>query len=268
MSDSAGLTVIDGKATLVAQKIDGVRGCCGCQTGRQTMTMHISKIWRAVTRSVLAPECLLCGAAAGDAMLCEACAAALPQPPPACPVCAAPSPGAAVCGACLSRPPSFDATFAVWPYGFPIDRLVQSLKYRGNLPVARMFGAALALRVAGRTVDVDAPMPLARERLTARGFNQAMEIARATVARSALVNAKIERVRDTASQTDLPYVERARNVRGAFACGGTLRGLRVAVVDDVMTSGATLDELAETLKRAGAAWVENWVIARTLPRDV
>ena len=75
-------------------------------------------------------------------------------------------------------------------------------------------------------------------------------------------------MRDTPSQTDLPYVERARNVRGAFVCGRALHGLRIAVVDDVMTSGATLAELSATLKRAGAAWVENWVIARTLPRNV
>jgi len=201
-------------------------------------------------------------------MLCEACAAGLPQPPASCPVCALPSPEASVCGACLLRPPSFDATFAVWPYEFPIDRLVQSLKYRGNLPVARLFGSALARRVAERTVDMVAPMPLARGRLAARGFNQSVEIARATVARTVLIAGEIERVRDTKSQTDLPFVERARNVRGAFACGRALRGARVAVVDDVMTSGATLAELAGTLKLAGAAWVENWVIARTLPRDV
>lgn len=230
--------------------------------------MRASRIWSAITRTALAPECLLCGARAGDSMLCEKCAAALPQPRPSCPVCALPSPGASVCGACLSRPPPFDATLSVWPYGFPIDRLVQSLKYQGNLPVARLFGSALAGRVAGRAVDAVAPMPLARERLAMRGFNQAMEIARATVERAALITAEIERVRDTASQADLPYVERARNVRGAFACGRAVRGLRVAVVDDVMTSGATLAEVAGTLKRAGAAWVENWVIARTFPRDV
>jgi len=179
-----------------------------------------------------------------------------------------PSPAASVCGACLARPPQFDATLVVWPYAFPIDRLVQTLKYQGNLPVARLFGAALALRVTGRAVDVVAPMPLARQRLRDRGFNQAVEIARATVGRSNVDVAVVRRVRETASQADLPYDERARNVQGAFACGRTLHGRRVAVVDDVMTTGATLAELAGILKRAGAAWVENWVIARTPPRDV
>lgn len=203
-------------------------------------------------------------------MLCEACANGMPCLPPACPVCAAPSPAASVCGACLARPPSFHATLAVWPYAFPVDRLVQSLKYSGDLPVARLFGAALARRVGARIADVDLvlPMPLAPQRLKARGFNQAMEIARSCSGRATLDRTAVARVRDTASQTDVPYAERARNVRGAFACARELRGLRVAVVDDVMTTGATLAELAGTLQRAGAAWIENWVVARTLPRDV
>jgi len=234
---------------------------------RGTVTTLASRLWRAVTRGVLSPECLLCGAPAGDPLLCEACAAALPQLPAVCPVCATPSPEASVCGACLAAPPPFDATLAVWPYAFPIDRLVQALKYQGNLPVARLFGAALATRTAERAVDVVVPMPLSRERLRARGFNQAMEIVRAAPAREAIAGGGVERVRDTASQTDLPYAERARNVRDAFACRRTLDGLRVAVVDDVMTTGASLVELARTLKRAGAVGVENWVIARTLPRS-
>jgi ComF family protein len=232
------------------------------------MRMPATRIWGAITRIALAPECLLCGARADESMLCAACATGLPPPPPSCPVCAVPSPDAAVCGACLASPPSFDATLAVWPYVFPIDRLIQSLKYRGDLPVARLFGAALALRVSGRAVDMVVPMPLARQRLRARGFNQALEIARATVRRAVIETATVERVRDTASQADLVYDARERNVRGAFVCNRALHGRRVAVIDDVMTTGATLAELARTLGNAGAAWVENWVIARTPPRDV
>ena len=231
-----------------------------------TVTTLAARMWHAVTRTVLPPECLLCGARAGEPMLCDACAAALPQLPAVCPVCATPSPAAAACGACLAAPPPFDATIALWPYAFPIDRLVQALKYQGNLPVARLFGAALAARTADRLVDMVVPMPLSHERLRERGFNQAMEIARAAAARGARAADCVERVRDTASQADLPYVERARNVRNAFACRRDLAGMRVAVVDDVVTTGASLAELARTLKRAGAGRVENWVIARTLPR--
>jgi ComF family protein len=232
------------------------------------MTTLASRIWSAIARATLAPECLLCGAHAGDSMMCEPCAAALPTLPPSCPVCAMPSPGAGTCGACLSRPPAFDATIAVWPYVYPVDRLVHALKYQSDLPVARLFGNALAKTVRARPVDCIVPMPLARERLTARGFNQAMEIARAAAPRAMIEAGGVTRVRDTARQTELPYGERARNVRGAFACGATLRGRRVAVVDDVMTTGATLAELAATLKRAGAERVENWVVARTPPHDV
>lgn len=230
---------------------------------------------RAAVARARAHDCLLCGAPSGDAMACAACAADMPELPPGCRVCAMPVPESAaresgVCGACMRSAPEFDATLAVWRYDFPLDRIVQSLKYQGNLPVARLVGEALARRVAGRAIDVIVPMPLARERLARRGFNQAVEIARpaARARRLSVETALIERVRDTASQTDLPFTERARNVRGAFACRADVGSRRIAVVDDVMTTGATLAELASCLKRAGAAWVENWVVGRTLPYDV
>jgi predicted amidophosphoribosyltransferase len=109
------------------------------------------------------------------------------------------------------------------------------------------------------------PMPLHRTRLAERGFNQSLEIARHVARRLALpVDADAaRRVLATTPQVDLPLDARARNVRGAFACEHRLDGLNIAVVDDVMTSGASLDELAATLKAAGAARVVNWVAART-----
>jgi len=216
-------------------------------------------------RSLLGQDCLLCGAASGAAPLCDGCRADLPWLGEACPQCAGPSGGGAVCGACLARPPQFDVTVAVWQYEFPLDRLVLALKYGKRLALAELFGEALAGRVGSRPVDAVVPMPLAPRRLAERGFNQAMEIAR-WVARRAGVRLEpglAERVRDTAPQTDLPHAARAANVRGAFACTAALAGRSLAVVDDVMTSGATAEELARTLKRAGAARVENWVVART-----
>jgi ComF family protein len=118
-------------------------------------------------------------------------------------------------------------------------------------------------------VDLIVPLPLHPARLAGRGFNQAAEIARAlSRATGVTMDAQIaRRVRNTAPQTALPWRERAANMRHAFACGRDLAGLRVAVVDDVMTTGATLQEFARTLKRCGAARVENWVVART-PRGV
>jgi len=172
-----------------------------------------------------------------------------------------------VCGTCLASPPEFDATLALWLYEFPCDRLVQALKYRARLALAPFFARSLARRPLP-PYDLLIPMPLYPERLAQRGFNQAAEIARMLAKRSGLVLSSrgARRVKDTTPQTELPYEERARNIRGAFACDLDLSGKCVAVVDDVMTTGATLNELAKVLKRAGAARVENLVIARSVLR--
>jgi ComF family protein len=221
-----------------------------------------------LARSVLGQDCVLCAAASGEQLLCAACAADLPQITEACPRCASPSPASAVCGACTAHPPAFDATIAPWRYEFPVDRLVLALKFGGRLALAEAFGAALADRAAGRRIDALVPMPLGPARLVERGFNQALEIARhlARTAGLALAPELVRRVRDTAPQTDLPHDARAANVRGAFECGLGVAGRTLAVVDDVMTTGASLEELARTLKRAGAERVENWIVARTWPR--
>lgn len=218
-------------------------------------------------RAWIGQSCLLCEAESGAELLCPACAAELPVLPEPCPRCALPSPAGAVCGSCLTHPPHFDGTVALWRYEFPCDRLLQALKYRARLALAGFFGRSLVSRALPR-VDLVVPMPLHSRRLAERGFNQALEIGRG-VARH--LGVKIEprvvlRVRDTAPQTGLPYEERAKNVRGAFQCDLDLAGASVAVVDDVMTTGATLNEVARVLKRAGARRVENLVIARTVPR--
>lgn len=222
----------------------------------------------ALEQALLTQDCVLCRAPSRAALFCAGCRDDLPRLEAACPRCAGPSAGGAVCGACLARPPSFDATIAVWRYEFPVDRLVQALKYGNRLALAAAFGDALGECVAARQVDAIVPTPLAARRLKERGYNQALEVAR-RVARhtGAPLHTKLaQRVRDTLPQTDLPHDARAANVRGAFACGGSALGMNLAIVDDVMTTGATLDELARALKRAGAVRVENWVIARTWPR--
>ncbi len=212
-------------------------------------------------------DCLLCGEESGPELLCAACVAELPTLAEHCPQCALPSPAGAVCGSCLERPPHYDRTLALWRYEFPCDRLVQALKYRARLALSGFFARSLASRPLPE-VDLIVPMPLHPKRLAERGFNQALEIARGLARR---LGRPIEprgalRVKDTPPQTRLPYEERAKNVRGAFLCKLDLSGASVAVVDDVMTTGATLNELARALKRAGATRVENFVIARTVPR--
>jgi len=212
-------------------------------------------------------DCLLCGAESGPELLCAACIGELPALPESCPQCALPSRAAAVCGSCINRSPHFDATLALWRYEFPCDGLVQALKYGAQLALAGFFARSLASRPLPE-VDVVLPMPLHAKRLAERGFNQALEIARglARYRGTPIEPRGVLRVKNTPPQTELPYEDRAKNVRGAFLCELDLSGASVAVLDDVMTTGATLNELARVLKRAGARRVENFVIARTVLR--
>ena len=218
---------------------------------------------RKFTARLFGGTCFLCRGAA-SALLCDACSADLPRlASPRCPRCALESPRGDVCGRCLAEAPHYDETVAALAYRFPADALVQALKFRGELALAAALGALLAPKIAPHEVDCVIPVPLSAERLKSRGYNHAAEIARE------LAPAKLElglcvRSRDTAPQMDLPFAERRRNVRGAFRCERLLAGARVAVVDDVMTTGATLDEIAAVLKSAGAARVVNWIVTRTL----
>jgi ComF family protein len=221
-------------------------------------------------RLALPQRCELCAGHSGTDLVCRECMRDLPRIETACPVCALPAPGGAICGRCLAHPPPFDATTSAYAYAFPVDRLVQAFKYQGRLALAEW--CANAIVAARAQVAAPAPahvvaMPLAEERQRERGFNQAAEIARAVATRmgATLIDAGVRRTRATAPQAALPWEERTSNIRGAFACTVDLTGIDVAVVDDVMTTGATLAEFARTLKAAGAARVENWVVARTPP---
>ena len=215
-------------------------------------------------------SCFLCRGKA-DALLCAPCDADLPRLDPGrCPRCALASPAGALCGRCLSQPPAYDATQAALDYAFPADVLIQALKFRGELALAPFLGDLLSKSIPYMKVDCIVPVPLSAQRLRSRGYNQSLEIARGLAARSGarLAPELCERVRDTPAQMDLSIPERARNVSKAFHCPRMLGGQSVAVVDDVMTTGATLDEVAATLKRAGAERVVNWVVARTAPSHV
>ncbi len=169
------------------------------------------------------------------------------------------------CGACLGSPPAYDSVSVGYVYGFPLDALIQSYKYGGDLTLAPVLAALLqpARDIPG---DVLVAMPLSAARLRERGFNQAHELARHLSFRTdvPILPHAVRRVADTAPQAALPWNARAQNIRGAFVCDADLTGLHVTVVDDVMTTGATLNELARNLKRAGAARVSGCVIARTL----
>lgn len=156
------------------------------------------------------------------------------------------------------------------PYAFPSDALIGALKYGGRLAIAPVLGRLLATAASGEPApDLIVPMPLSAARLRSRGFNQALEIARALPARIAdrVAPNLLERQRDTASQASLPVDQRGGNVRGAFRCVRPVSGRTVAIVDDVMTTGATLHEAAVAMKLAGASAVRGWIVARTLLND-
>ncbi|HWM41055.1 MAG TPA: ComF family protein [Burkholderiales bacterium] len=210
--------------------------------------------------------CYLCRGAAAS-LLCSACDADLPRlQHERCPRCALESPRGELCGRCLSDAPHYDATVAVLAYEFPADTLVHALKFRGELALAGLLGAMLCAKISSHEIDCAIPVPLSAGRLRERGYNHAAEIAR-HVAPAKLDLGLCVRSRDTPPQMGLPYDERRRNVRGAFRCTRALAGESVAVVDDVMTTGATLNEVASVLKAAGASRVVNWVVARTFPQS-
>jgi len=225
---------------------------------------------RAAVAVALPQRCALCACACGEACLCDACLDAIATRPQACPRCALPSPAGVACGRCLVHPPAWDAAVAAGLYAFPLDRLVQRLKYGADLPLASALGGQLADAVAGAgapsRVDAIVPMPLAAARQRQRGYNQAREIARAVARATGLpLEGGLERSRHAVPQAALPWRERVRNVRGAFATSRSFTGRRIALVDDVMTSGATAAAAAAAIRRGGAARVEVWVVARTLP---
>lgn len=241
---------------------------------------------RRLAAVALPRTCLLCGLSCGTmphAPICPACDAAYwNEPRLRCTVCALPLPGLRMrargparfrCAACTRTPPPFDATLALADYRAPLERLALGLKFRARLAVAREFGERLARLADDHPActpppDLLAPMPLAHPRLVARGFNQAWEMAR-PLARALGVTAEptvIRRLADTAPQSRLDRSARRRNVATAFRVAQPVHGLHVGVVDDVMTSGATLDAAARALKAAGARRVTNFVALRT-PQD-
>lgn len=215
------------------------------------------------------PQCLLCDAEGSPgSQLCRPCLTDLPWIGHACQTCAKPIESGDICGECQRTAFNFSKAFIPLRYAFPVDRMVQSLKFSGRLELARSLAALL-----GEVLDPQSlpqclvPVPLHRRRLRARGFNQAAEIARHLARRTGvpLAQSLCFRCRPSVAQSSLPARARRRNVRGAFAAGNVPAGLHhVAIVDDVVTTGATVLEVARTLRRAGIEEIEVWACARTV----
>jgi ComF family protein len=233
---------------------------------------------RALARALLPSSCALCGGRC-DAVVCAPCHIQFVAPRRTrCPRCANPLGNADArlpCGACLAQQPAFDATLVAADYAAPLDQLVLQLKFGGTLALAPWFAHMLRDTVLEHPEftlpNLLCPVPLGPGRLVERGFNQALEIAR-PLARSLGIPLRARlaiRALDTRAQSSVAPDERKKNIRNAFIVApdalALVRGQHIGIVDDVMTSGNTLNELAALFKRFGAARVSNLVFARTPP---
>ncbi len=224
--------------------------------------------------SIIEHRCLLCDERCEGQPLCSPCEADLPWLDGRCTVCAVPLPSRGlVCGECLKRPPSYDHVEVPWRFAFPVDALITRFKHQARWPYGRLLGERLAHHLEHAFADglprpdLLLPVPLARRRLRQRGFNQAQMLAEwlsrpLGIATDARV---LERVLDTPAQQQLDAATRRRNLRQAFAIatGADVKGRHLALVDDVLTTGATAEALARLLKRAGAERVDVYCLART-----
>lgn len=239
----------------------------------------------ALTARLWPRACLLCEQACADDPLCPACAAALPGAGhPRCAICAAPRLGAALatwrCLDCERLAPTFTATIAAADYQPPLAQAITALKFGGQLALASGLGLLLARQLDSDSpgqvariaaIDCLVPIPLSPARLAERGFNQAEAIARSLhrhwparhAAPPLLRPALLGRIRNTAPQSSLAGAARHDNVDAGFIADAAVAGQVVGVVDDVMTTGATLDAAARALHAAGASSVIGLVVART-----
>ena len=227
---------------------------------------------RSPRRAALPTQCAVCRGWDRQ-RLCRDCTARHLDAAPRCRHCAQRVPeGHDVCGACLREPPPYEACVALADYAWPWDTLVSRLKFHDALDLAPLLADALADAVAARGDPLPhwvLPVPLAPQRLRERGYNQAWELARRVARRLGCRSdaSLLLRIKDTPPQLALPREARAANLRGAFLVeprrAARLQGCDVALVDDVLTTGATAGEAALTLRRAGAARVRCWVVART-----
>lgn len=218
----------------------------------------------------LPSRCAVCHAWPTHAV-CEDCVAQFAQPVHRCETCALPLPaGMPRCGACITAPPLWDAALAAVPYDYPWSGLVVEFKFQQRPAWARTLATLMRsapwVEPALEAAHLVLPLPLSAQRLQSRGFNQALELAR-HLAPGKVNTELLLRVRDTPPQSSLPRHERLRSVQGAFAVeplrSKELQGQRVALVDDVMTSGASLHAASTALRTAGAAHITVLVFART-----
>ena len=217
-------------------------------------------------------DCMLCQSVAeGPLALCQDCLRELPVNDNACPQCACglSQPGNAPCGSCQTHPPHYDRAIVPYHYAAPFDGFITRLKFNNQLANARLMGQLLLRTLQARMLtpplpQIILPMPLHATRLRQRGFNQALELARPLARAFALPleTRRVQRQRNTPPQSDLKQQARKQNIRNAFKVNGKLPYRHVAILDDVITTGSTVNELAKILKQCGVEYVEVWAVAR------
>jgi ComF family protein len=237
------------------------------------MGEYIGRMFHALLQGLhrrLPSQCAVCHSWPSQPV-CDACVTAFAQPVPRCQTCALPvRSGMPRCGDCVLRPPPLDQCLTAVTYGYPWSSLVVDFKFHQHPGWARSFATLLRsapwVEPALEQADLLIPMPLSWQRLRERGFNQTLVLARALDAPK-VAHDVLLRVHDTPAQSSLPRKERLRSVQGAYAVdpltASQLQGKRVVLLDDVMTSGASLSSAALALKDAGAAHITGLVFART-----
>ena len=231
--------------------------------------------WQTAMDFLLPPRCVLCGLPSGSICICAPCKTDLPWLGPHCDQCGLPlgSPKDHICGACIQKPPPFRRTVCPLQYRFPVDRLVQGLKFKRQLASGRILSHLLCETVISREVtrpDMLIPVPLHNFRLIKRGFNQAFELGSyaGKILDIPVLSTALRRHRHTQAQSGLSRKQRRKNVRGAFYWHGSgLAGSHIALVDDVMTTATTVSECVRVLRKVGAKRVDIWVAARAIPAN-
>ena len=221
---------------------------------------------------LFALRCLVCGEPGANGRdLCASCHSALPWQGPACLRCALPLPQAGLCGDCLQAArhkggPALDETHAAFEYAFPLDRLLPRLKFHRDFAAGRVLAQCMAERYASLPrPDALLPVPLHRARLRRRGYDQTLELAKplARALSLPLLDDVLHRHQTTTAQSRLDADARQRNLRDAFAVvPGAKLPAHVVLLDDVMTTGATLHAAARALRKAGVRRVDAWICAR------
>ncbi|MGP4844655.1 ComF family protein [Marinobacter sp. 1Y8] len=220
--------------------------------------------------------CVGCLAIAPTNGLCPACIVSLPVNSSPCKRCGLPlsaitkNQNHTLCGPCIANPPAFDRVIAPWVYGFPVNAAISRFKYSSQRSLGRPFAIALANTIRSRDTALPealVPVPMEPGKLRKRGFNQAEEIAiwLSEQLDVPVFGGGLERTRRSDAQSGLDRKRRLTNLKGAFAVKRRVPD-HIALVDDVMTTGATVEELSRLLRRHGAKRIDVWVIART-PRE-